>query len=238
MFSNQHLVTITEEGILSLLQISDSFFPTGSFSHSYGLETYVQKELINSKETLAQFLKVYLLESIATSDCLALTLAHRAAEIADLAEILKLDQILSAQKLARESREASIKTGNRMMRVVSLVTNNVMLLDFCTLVLEGKTHGHHAVVFGLAAQVLGLGIKEAALAYIYNAMAGMVNNAVRLVPLGQNEGQLVLTSLQGTMLETVNTSLKLHIEDLGSATPALEIRSMQHERLYSRLFMS
>jgi urease accessory protein len=239
MPSNPHRVTtINEVGLLSLLQISDSFFPTGAFTQSYGLETYVQEERVHSRETLVEFLTVYLLEALATSDCLALALAYRAAERVDLEEIQQLDQILTAQKVVRESRQASLKTGSRMLRVINQLYSIPLMLEFSRLIRDGKAHGNHAMVFGLAGQGLGIGLKEVALAYVYNATSGIVNSAVRLVPLGQNDGQWVLMSLQKTMQETVDVSLELTLEDLGASTPALEIRAMQHERLYSRLFMS
>ncbi len=166
MPSTQEQVTITESGFLSLLQITDSFFPNGGFAHSYGLETYVQEGLVNSGEALAEFLTSYLRESLAASDCLALSLAYKAAESKDLAAVLELDKILSAQKLARESREASIKTGNRTLRVLDGLSTDPCLLEFGKLVREGKAYGHHALVFALAARAFGLGQQEAGLAFV------------------------------------------------------------------------
>ncbi|HEX3032161.1 MAG TPA: urease accessory protein UreF [Bacillota bacterium] len=230
--------TTTEQALLSLLQISDSFFPTGAFTQSYGLETFVQEGLVTSKEALAEFLTTYLLDNLATSDCLAMLLAYRVGAVADWTAVVQLDQRLAAQKLARESREASHKTGRRMLQVVQRLFPGSGLDKFAELIREGRAQGHHAVVFGLVTATLGLGEKEAALAFAYNATAGMVNNAVRLIPLGQHEGQWVLTTLSGVIQQAVKISLGLGLDDLGSTAPATEIRAMQHEHLYSRLFMS
>jgi len=238
MSSNRQPVITTESGLLSLLQISDSFFPTGAFTQSYGLETYVQSELVNNKENLAQFLNNYLLKTVAASDCLALVKSYRAAEKEDWDQVLNLDNILSAQKLARESREASIKTGIRMLRVAIRLYCDGVLTEFDRYIREGRANGHHAVIFGLLGKSIGLGEKETALAFIYNTAAGMVNNAVRLIPLGQNDGQWVLVSLHDVMQEAVSTAQSMSVEDLGASAPGLEIRAMQHEHLYSRLFMS
>lgn len=228
----------TEAALLSLLQISDSFFPTGAFTQSYGLETYVQEGLVSSREALEELLTTYLMENLATSDCLAMLLAYRAAVQEDWTVVAELDQLLAAQKLARESREASYKTGRRMLQVVQRLYPSSGLDKFAEMIKEGSVQGHHALVFGLVSATLGLGEKEAALAFVYTATSGMVNNAVRLVPLGQNDGQWVLTSLLDIMQQTVEISLQLGLEDVGTTSPALEIRGMQHERLYSRLFMS
>lgn len=239
MASGLRPTTITEQNkLLSLLQISDSLFPTGAFSHSYGLETYVQEGLVTSAETLAEFLAAYLLESAATSDCLAMALAYRYAVNEDWDKIAQLDRMLWAQKIARESREASVKTGIRMLQAVKGLVEDPRLVRLKALVDSGEIYGNHGVVYGVAAGVFGFEIREAALSYVYAMAAGMVNNALRLIPLGQTEGQWVLAHIQGLMTETAGKALGLSLEDLGSSAPALEIRSMQHERLYSRMFMS
>lgn len=238
MLSMPPSITSTEPALLALLQISDSAFPNGGFAHSYGLETYVQEGVIHSGESLLRFLAVYLQESLATSDCLALKLAYEAAEKGELVPVLELDQLLSAQKLARESREASIKTGIRMLRVSERLTGDPLLQEFSRLVREGRTPGHHVLVFALTSKALGLGLQEAGLTFVYKAAAGMVNSGVRLIPLGQNEAQVLLFSLSGIMRETLRISEELSWEDLGTTLPGLEIRSMQHEYLYARLFIS
>ena len=238
MSSELNHITITDTKLLSLLQLSDSFFPTGAFSQSYGLETYVQNGMISDKNTLVQFLKTYLLESLATSDCPALLLAYRAEESGDWNKILELDAILAAQKLARESREASTNTGKRMLRAVLGLFPDKRLEQFNELVRLEKTFGHHAVIYGLIARVIELSESEAVLGFAYTSTAGMVNNAVRLIPLGQNDGQWVLMSMADVIRQAVAKSFTVSLEDLGVTAPALELRSMQHERLYSRLFMS
>lgn len=238
MSSDVSPITITDTKLLFLLQLSDSFFPTGAFTQSYGLETYIQSGMIMDKNTLFQFLQTYLLESIATSDGPAVLHAYRAAADGDWPGIMEVDAILTAQKFARESREASINTGKRMLRAVLRLFPDQSLEQFHELVRQEKTSGHHAVVYGLMARVLGLGEKETALAFAYTSAAGLVNNAVRLIPLGQNDGQWVLLSLGDVIRQAVAKSCTVSPAELGVTAPALEIRAMQHERLYSRLFMS
>lgn len=238
MSSDLSQIIITDVKLLSLLQLSDSFFPTGAFTHSYGLETYIQNGMVSDKNTLLQVLETYLLESLATSDCPAMLLAYRAEGSGDWNRILELDAILTAQKLARESREASHSTGKRMLRAVLGLFPDKRLEQLNELVCLEKTFGNHAVIYGLIAWVIGLGESEAALGFVYTSTAGMVNNAVRLIPLGQNDGQWVLLSLAGVIRKAVEKSFTVSLGELGATAPALEIRSMQHERLYSRLFMS
>jgi urease accessory protein len=78
----------------------------------------------------------------------------------------------------------------------------------------------------------------ALLGYLHAYVVGQVSAAVRLIPLGATEGQLTIRALQPDLLEIAEYAQDAKIEDLGSFTPGLDIRSMQHEQLYSRLFIS
>src|SRR5262249_17456527 len=103
---------------------------------------------------------------------------------------------------------------------------------------RGATPGHHALVFGCVAQSLGVGSESTLLAYLYTVLTGLVAAALRLVPLGPSDGQGLLHehASRGRQLDAPYSALRP--EDAWSATPGLEIRSMQHERLYSRLCRS
>jgi urease accessory protein len=103
---------------------------------------------------------------------------------------------------------------------------------------QGTAPGNHAVAFGLVAQSLGLSEENAVQGYLYNVTAGWVAAALRLVPLGQAEGQRLLHNLAPTLLQVQQCYRHLTPTEAWSCTPALDIRSMQHERLYTRLFRS
>lgn len=221
-----------------LLQLSDSFFPTGTFTQSFGLETYVQEGIVQTRETLEELLAGYLSEMVATADGLALRLAYRAARDSDLEEIVELDRILTALKLARESREGSAKTGVRLLRLAKELYPDPMLIRYDELVAEAKTHGHYGVVMGMVGQSAGVGEEELLLAFAYSMAAAMVSGAVRLIPIGQNDGQWLLGRLRSVAEEASESGAGLSKENIGSINVAFEIRAMQHERLYSRLFMS
>ncbi|MCL5291430.1 MAG: hypothetical protein M1548_02740 [Actinobacteria bacterium] len=148
------------------------------------LETYVQEGVIPSKNELMELLTAYLREVVAMSDGLAMLLAYRAAGESDLEEIIELDRILAAQKLARESREGSAKVGARMLRLAAGLYPSPVLNHFDELVFQGKAHGHHGVVFGVVGQAIGVGERELFLTFAYSTAAAMVGSAVRLIPIG------------------------------------------------------
>ena len=104
--------------LISLLHIADPTLPIGGYSHSNGLETYVQKGLVNSTETAALFLNNMLSSSILHNDAAYVRLAYEAMKEKDSYErIVVLDEECSAMKSPREIREASHKLGTRLLKI-------------------------------------------------------------------------------------------------------------------------
>ena len=104
--------------ILSLFQLCDSNFPTGAFSHSYGLESYIQEDLVHNQPTFAEWLHVYLNEQLVYSDGLASRLVYEALENDSMEKVWKIDRMLMVQNLPRETREGTQKMGERMLNLV------------------------------------------------------------------------------------------------------------------------
>lgn len=207
--------------LLSLLQVSDPALPIGGYSHSGGLETYVQAGVVKDAETAEVFVREMLSKNIFYTDAALVALAHGAAVRDDSAELLRLDALCEAVKLPREIREASRKLGVRLLKIFG-----------------GGGAWHYSVSFGYCCAVMGIGLREALTGYYYNAAAGMVTNCVKLIPIGQGDGQAILLRLRGLMGELIEKSLAPSEEMIGVCQAGLDIRCMQHESLYSRLYMS
>ena len=85
---------------------------------------------------------------------------------------------------------------------------------------------------------MGLSKADTLYAFYYNTAIGTITNGVKLIPLSQMDGQDILFDLRSALLQAVELSLEPNLEWLGAATLANDIRSMQHEVLYTRLYMS
>ena len=105
--------------ILSLFQLCDSNFPTGAFSHSYGLgDLYSRRSKYMIKQLFLQWLHVYLNEQLVYSDGLASHLVYEALKNEDFEKVWKLDRMLTVQNLPRETREGTQRMGERMLNLV------------------------------------------------------------------------------------------------------------------------
>lgn len=223
------------KSLLTLLQLTDSFFPTGAFAHSFGLETYVQLELVNDPETFEIFLRSTLHHGLRNGDAVAIGLTYEATEIE---EIIDLDARLTAMKVARESREGSIKIGKQFLRNAEILERNEMLDEYAKEVRSGVCAGHHAVAYGLVAAAAKIDLFSTVLGYLHTHVVGQVSAAVRLIPLKPTDGQRIIHEICPDLTDIARFAERAGMDDLGGFTPGLDIRSMQHERLYSRLFIS
>ena len=224
--------------LLSLLHLIDSTLPIGSFSHSAGLETYVQQNIVKDKTTATAFITEMLSRNLFYTDAALVSLVFDAACNNNIEEIFLLDIECTAVKLPIEIRQASEKLGTRLMKIFYPACINELVVAFKKALEAKQIFGNYCIVFGLYAQTLNLSKQEALAGFYYNAAAGFVSNCVKLIPLGQQDGQQILFSLLPLIEQLAVDSMQPDAALIGLCCTGFDIKSMQHEQLYSRLYMS
>jgi urease accessory protein len=174
------------------------------------------------------------LQSAAKTD---LIIVHTALT-ADSEQISQLDNLCSASKVAKETRESSEKIGRRMLVSVLNLMKNEQLQFYQDEITAGRCAGHHAVVHGLACAALGIEPRAALLTFAYALAANQTAASLKLMSIGQTQAQAVLGAAGEAIEAAVETALAYTLDDFGSFTPGLDIRAMQHETLFRRLFIS
>ncbi|MEP6615607.1 MAG: urease accessory protein UreF [Ginsengibacter sp.] len=224
--------------LLHLLHLCDPALPIGGFSHSAGLETYVQEGIVNNLQSAREFVVRQLSQNILFTDAALVSLAYDAARIQDIDELIDLDQICNAVKLPAEIRAASNKLGIRLLKIFWDNKNFLLINEYKSKIAAQHVTGHYCIVFGLLAQALEINKAEALTGFYFNTATGFITNAVKLIPLGQQDGQELLMSMFPLISELVQKSISANKDHVGFCCAGFDIRSMQHEQLYSRLYMS
>ena len=134
------------ERILTALQLGDSFFPSGAFAHSSGLETFVADGLVCDREHLVRFIESYLIGLVGRCDLLFAKLCYDAAGKGDLKEIARLDKLVHAMKLPKELRAASIQMGKQVLQVMKDLYPSVLLQSLWQCLETRELLGHHPIM--------------------------------------------------------------------------------------------
>jgi urease accessory protein len=227
--------------LLSLLQLSDSAFPSGRYTLSYGLEALVQSghlKVPGESSTLIRLLGVSIRFGAAPSDGLALACAHRAVGEAgaDLELLTHVDMRLSAVKLPSEVREASTRTGRAVLAAASAAIGGSALHDYAERVRGGRSPGNHAVVVGLLSASLGLPCLEAVVGELYAFSSSWVGAAVRLGLVDHRSAQSLLHQVRPVIAAAALDVVDRDASQISSCTPFLDVMAMRHEQAELRLF--
>src|SRR5918996_3130792 len=214
---------------LALLQLCDTALPIGAYAFSNGLETYTQEGLIPAVATLQEWLEAVLHHAVHGSHLLPIALAYRATAAGDWAQLERLDQHLTAMKHARELREASVKTGQGLLRLAVQVWPGPAVERLHGLYQQHRLAAHQALVLGVIGCQLGYEERIIIEAAGYQWLSSMISAALRLLPIGQLAGQRVLAALLPHLPAMADNIRQQGWDDLSSAAPEFDIRAMQHQ---------
>jgi urease accessory protein len=224
--------------LLALLQFADGLFPAGGFAHSFGLETYVQDGRVRTRADLEAFVAAHLEGSAGPADAVAVAVVSRHAADGNLDEVLALDAQVDAMKIVPEYRAASVQMGRQTLRVATGLDDDPLLAALAHAVDANGTPGHHPVTFGAALGRAGVDTEEAATAYLYSTAALLVGAGLRLVSLGQVDGQRVLAAMRPRIARLAARASTATADDMWSFNPGLELAGLRHATLDRRLFRS
>lgn len=222
---------------LASLQLSDSFFPSGLFTLSHGIESYAQAGLLTA-QSLAGLVADLLLTSVGPADATGVALAHRAAEDGDLHSIAAIDGRLTATKVAREPRDTSIRLGRQLLGLSRDVFACELAGRYLQLVDTGDAPGNQAIALAMLKAHLGIDRREAVAGELYSFAASCVGAAVRMSEIDHRNAQRILLLLQPVIETATEDALTRPLVEMGGSAPFLELMSMRHEVAELRLFSS
>ncbi|MBW4691752.1 MAG: urease accessory protein UreF [Lyngbya sp. HA4199-MV5] len=220
---------------LALMQLSDSFFPSGSFTLSHGLESLVQTHQIRTVQDVETFLHLLLHNKVGSSDLVALIHVYRASVANDFNEICRADAYLYAQTLIQTTREAQRRSGQALLMVARSTWQDPQLEALQNAIDAQQMVGLHPIVFAVVGRAVHLSESDTSLAFLHSFVTGVVGAAIRLGILGHLGAQVLLVRMAAE-IEAIATQTPAPLEEMWSCTPAIDIAQMSHQRLSSRQF--
>ena len=226
--------TVTKSRIaqrIALLQAFDPLFPTGAYTMSGGMETYTQKGLVKDKSNLAAYLKaqMYILPYSDLGVC---------AKTAEGEEFILMDSLCAAMKQPFEIRTGSEKLCARFLKAQETLCDYPSLAAYREAIRQEKCRGHYPVAVGLFMRDLNADLDEALELYCYSLLSQTVNHAVKLIPLGQSDGQAALFEAMRLIPAAVQKARAASVDALGVCGCGFDLRAMQHETLQGRLYIN
>lgn len=210
-------------------------YPVGAFSYSHGLEWAVETGDITSLASLVDWLTVVLRQGSGIADATFCAHAHRATAAGDGKAFAEVAELALAFQPSKERRLETTAQGNAFM----MATEAAWQAGGLSLV---RTSWPGAVAYPVAvgAATAAHGIDEATAlhAFLHAVAANLISAAVRLVPLGQTDGQRALAALELVVVETVAAARQTTLDDIGGHALRSDLASMRHETQYTRLFRS
>jgi urease accessory protein len=213
------IVNPEHSSLLLLLNWMSPAFPTGSFAYSHGLEWSIVAGDVRTADDVECWIADLLTTGSGWNDAVLFAQCW----IGDQAELNALALALAG------SRE-------RYLETTQLGRSFVIAAGAWTGIAHDNEDIAYPVAAGQSCKVMSIPQDIAVMAFLQGFCSSLVSVAVRLVPLGQTSGLRILRNLMPIIAAVSTRASTASLDDLGSNTIAVEIASMKHETLESRVF--
>jgi urease accessory protein len=210
-------------------------FPVGAFSYSSGIEWSVEAGDIKDADTLKAWLSVMLGEGGGYCDAVLFVHAHCAAAGADDKALRAVAVLAAAFAPSKERHLETTAQGNAFVEAARAAWP-CAALDRLKALWDGPVA--YPVAVAVAASGHGIALEPVLAAYLQAVAANWVSAGVRLIPLGQSDGQRMLAALEPVVAATAQRALAAKLDDIGSSAFRADLASTRHETQYTRLFRS
>lgn len=204
-------------------------YPVGAFSHSLGLEWAVHDGTVRDATACRAWIEDVLRHGAGWQDAVILSCAWRAAEGADAAALAEIEELALALCPSRERRVETVSQGTAFHR-----TTEDAWPSEAGPGLSDETP--YPVAVATAAACHGVPVGSAVVAYLHAMSTNLVSAAIRLVPLGQTDGQRIVAALEPVVAGIAARAETAKLDDLGAFSFRADIASMKHETQHVRLF--
>ncbi len=203
-------------------------FPVGAFAWSAGLETAIALGVVSDRATTHDWISGVLHHGSLKTDAILLAHAHRAH--ADKTKLAELADLCLALTAAQERHAETTITG-KAFALASAAWPTAAPVPL-------PEPSPYPIAVGALAGAHGIDRRDTLIAFLTTSVHSQVSVAVRLVPIGQNDGLAIMAALEPAIAQTADLCLHAALDDIGSVAYGADIAQMQHETLTTRIFRS
>ncbi|HEY1302048.1 MAG TPA: urease accessory protein UreF [Vicinamibacterales bacterium] len=213
-------------------------FPTGAYSYSHGLEWAIESNQIHDRAGVVDWLDADLRFGSARNDAIFFVEAWRCAAGGDHARLLETAELAAACRATSEFALEASQQGASCLATLREVWRDPAIDALLEGLRQRRIPPALPIVIAVRSATEGVPVGTALCAFVYASVSNIVTASVRLIPLGQTDGQRALAELERSILDASERALTACIDDLGSAALMVDFASMLHETQYTRLFRS
>jgi urease accessory protein len=226
---------------ISFLQLSDSFFPTGLYTTSNGLESlfYNKDKKKLTYTDIFDFIKAYLSQQVGPTDCSIIGNVYSCIQKGDFSTLLELDSVYYFMRLIEETRSASIRSGIQLLRCISSFADNNEYVNFyLKSIKDGRAKGVYPVSFALSCNAMDIKKERSGIMLLYGFVVSVVGAALRLGILQHYDGQRIIHEMKPIILSNVTKNINRSYSNMWQFIPQLDIIQMHHEQMDSKMFIT
>ena len=230
--------TLTNEGLSRLINWFSPSFPIGAYSYSRGLESAIEQDFVNNQLNLVDWIGTDLLHGPGWIDAVLFSHVFNAANSENKNTLLDLAALAYALRGSAELALESSAQGKAFARTVSECWSLTEIDEFQQRLTARDIEITLPVAAALSCATDKIPLRESLFFYVQANASNLVSAGVRLIPLGQSDGQRALRSLNTSICDAVERAPATALDNLGTSAPMIDLMSMAHETQYTRLFRS
>lgn len=231
-------IGMIESGLYRLMAWLSPAFPVGGFSYSHALEAAVEAGLVHDRDSLGGYVMAALEQGAGRGDAMLFAAIHKAVATRDEEGFLWAAERAAAMRGSAELALECHAQGAAFMTTIAATWPDLPIRRWRGLLQEHEIAAAYPVAVALCAAASGVAVRPAIIAYLQAFSSALVTAGIKLVPLGQTDGQRVVAALERVVERAADGALQRSLDDLGAAAPMIDLLSMRHETQYTRLFRS
>ena len=230
--------SLDSAGLYRLMAWMSPGFPVGAYAYSGGLEWAVEEGRVPDAGSLGAWCRAVITHGAGRADANFFTGAWRAVDEDDADGLREVLVQAAAQRASREAKLESAAQGTAFLSAVTDAWDIPGFEPWSAILSERGTDIPYVTAVAAVCAAAGIPLREGLSSYLHALAANYISAGVRLIPLGQTDGQRTLAGLFETIEAAADRAIAQGDAPWGTAAPLLDLFSMQHETQYTRLFRS